>query len=82
MTPTERQELINDIKEAMIAAAPAAPTLSDDELHWVRLAIKREAQSVAFRQAVIEKTITSLVWGVFVFLGAAIYEWAKSHGFK
>lgn len=82
MTPQERKELIADITEAMMSASHPPPSLSDDELHWVRLAIKKEAQSVALRQAIIEKTFTGLVWGVILFLFAAIVEWAKSHGFK
>jgi len=79
MTPKERQELINDIKDALV---DSTPTLSDEELHWVRLAIKKEAQSVALRQAIIEKTFTGLVWGAILFLGTVLLEWARQHGFK
>lgn len=82
MTPKERQELINDIAEAMRESAATLPSLSVEELQWVRLAIQKEAQSVALRQAIIEKTLTGLVWGAILFIGAAIVEWARSHGLK
>lgn len=82
MTPKERQELINDITEAMRESAPTLPSLSMEEQQWVRLAIQKEAQSVALRQAIIEKTLTGLVWGAILFIGATIVEWARSHGLK
>lgn len=44
---------------------------------YVEMAMKREARKEVFRQAVIEKTITSLVWSGIV--GAAMLMW---HGFK
>jgi hypothetical protein len=79
MTPTERQEFIADIAAALRSNAPM---LTDDELHWVRLAIQREAQAVKLRQAIIEKTTTVLLLGALAWVGSVILEWAKAHGFK
>lgn len=56
--------------------------LSADERMWVRMAIKREAQSIAFRQAVIEKSITGLVWLAILGIGSILYEWLQAHGWK
>lgn len=79
MSPDDRKELIQDIAEAMRSSAPV---LSDEELHWVRLAIKKEAQSVALRQAIIEKTFTGLIWGAIVGAGSVFMGWLSQHGFK
>ena len=56
MNADERTEFIADIAAAIRALA-AQTTLSDDEQRWVRMAIKREAQSSEFRKAIIEKTL-------------------------
>lgn len=58
------------------------PQLSDDEQRWVRMAIKREAQSIAFRQAVIEKSLAGLVWAGIAFLGYLALEFLKFKGYK
>lgn len=79
MTPKERQEFIEDIAEALRANSPS---LSEDEMQWVKLAIQKEAQSVKLRQAIIEKTITALALVVLAWAGSVLLEWAKAHGFK
>jgi hypothetical protein len=79
MTPTERQEFITDIATAL---RENTPSLSEDEMQWVKLAIQKEAQSVKLRQAIIEKTMTSLAIVVLAWLGSVILEWAKAHGYK
>lgn len=81
MTPDERSELVADITKAL-KESHITPQLSDEELQWVRLAIKREAQSLELRQAVIEKTITGLIWFLLCALGYVIVDFAKNHGFK
>ena len=81
MTEQERDELI----AAIAAACRHRPTdcpLSDDERRWVRMAIKKEAQSIALRQAIIEKSLTGLVWAAIVGIGAMFLQWATAHGYK
>ena len=60
--------------------------LSEEEIRYVRLAIRAEAEKLAFRKAVIEKTITSLIWAAIVIAGTALYhvvrEWLVAHGYK
>jgi len=79
MTPQERAILVSEITEALNAKAPV---LSDDEQRWVRMAIKKEAQSIAFRTAIIEKSFL----GVIAMFGAGflyvIADFFKNHGFK
>lgn len=79
MNPEERALLIAELTEAV----KVIPTvLSDDEQRWVRLAIKKEAQSIAFRTAIIEK---SLLGVVAMFGAGAIYiiaDFLKNHGFR
>lgn len=58
MTPKERQEFIKDVVEALALAQSAQ---HENEHEWVRLSMQREAQSVAFRKAIIEKTILTLL---------------------
>jgi phosphoenolpyruvate-protein kinase (PTS system EI component) len=79
MNPEERALLIAEITEAV----KVIPTvLSDDEQRWVRLAIKKEAQSIAFRTAIIEKSLL----GVVAMFGAGVIyiiaDFLKNHGFK
>ena len=80
MTPEERSELVLEISAAIACAQK--PQLTEEELQWVRLAIKREAQSIALRQAVIEKTLSGLVWFALCAIGYVLVDWAKAHGFK
>lgn len=79
MTPQDRDELIKAIAAEI---RTSAPVLSDDELLWVRMAIKREAQSIALRQAIIEKSLSSLVWSGVVAIGYLFVQWAAAHGYK
>jgi hypothetical protein len=79
MNPQERALLVSDITDA-VKSLPS--TLSDDEQRWVRMAIKKEAQTIAFRTAVIEKSLL----GVIAMMGAGVIyilaEFFRNHGFK
>ncbi|MBT9495384.1 MAG: hypothetical protein IV107_24185 [Paucibacter sp.] len=79
MTPEDRQALI---AEVVAAIQPRPASLSDDEQRWVRMAIQREAQSYRLRQAIIEKTLSGLVWAAIVAVGLMVLDYAKNHGFK
>ena len=81
MTPKERSELVADLALAL-QTSHIAPQISDEELQWVRLAIKREAQSIALRQAIIEKTIAGLAWFFICAIGYLVVDFANNHGFK
>ena len=81
MTPEERSQFITDVAAAIKAAEPA-PVLTDEEQQWVRLAIKREAQSFELRQAIIQKTLGGLAWSAIVGFGYLLIDFFKNHGFR
>lgn len=53
--------------------------LSSEEQQWVRLAIKREARRERFQQAVIEKSLSALVWAAMALVGVALWEFVIQH---
>jgi hypothetical protein len=81
MTQEERDRLISDIATAVRIRSTDAG-LSEEEIHWVRNAIKLQEQSLKLRQAVIEKTLSGLVWMALAAIGAMIVSWATAHGYK
>jgi len=78
MSPEERTELITEL----MIQLKAVNSLTDDEQRWVRMAIEREAQSIALRKAIIEKTIISLVWMFLAGVGYVFLDFLREHGFK
>lgn len=56
----------------------------DEEMHhqqheFLSILIEREKQKIAFRKAVIEKTMSSLIWSGFVGLGVLLWTGFKDH---
>jgi len=82
MTPTERAEFIADIAAALAPKQPVTETLTDDEVRALRLWIKKQEQSIAFRQNIIDKTTGALVLGVVTVLLGAIGAWFMAHVYK
>jgi len=78
MSPEDRAILISDITDAIKGAS----ALTDEEHRWVKMAIQKEAQSIELRKAIIEKTITGLVWLILAGAGSMILAWATQHGYK
>lgn len=68
-----RDELVVAIQEIVTTAASNQHTLTEEEAQWVRLAIKAEAERAALRKAIIEKTLTGLVWSAICVIG--VYVW-------
>lgn len=81
MSPEERQEFIADIAAA-IRIKSTDTSLTEEEISYVRLAIKKESQSIKLREAIIEKTLSGLVWMCVLGLGAMIASWLNAHGLK
>ena len=81
MTPEERHQLISDIAEALKPNPPSIE-LSEDEIRALKLLIKRQERSIELRRAIIEKSLTGLIWSAIVFVGYMIKEWLTLHGFK
>lgn len=80
MTPEERHDLVLELIQAVTGAQQ--PQLSDDELRWVKLAIEAESRKIRFRDAIIEKTLTGLVWLALTGVGYILWDWFKAHIFK
>jgi hypothetical protein len=83
----KKYEMEAAVREAItLAVQEALPpsTLSLEEHRWLQLAMKRDAQSVAFRQKIIESTATwaiLLVIGWLIGLGfLLIHDYAVAHG--
>ena len=79
MTPEERTQFALDVAAALKADDNC---LNSDEQQWVRLAIAKQEQSIALRQAIIEKSLAGLVWSAIVGLGYVFLDFLKNHGFK
>lgn len=73
---------VDDLRITLLIKAVVADTLkehnlSEEEMHWVRLAIKREGRIEQFRSAIIEKTLTGVVWASIVVICYAVWEYLK-----
>ena len=74
--------LIQDtIRETVLQLALEHP-LSQDEIVWVKLAIKAEADRAAFRKAVIDKTLTSLIVAALGAVGLYCLDYFTAHWIK
>lgn len=80
MSPEERAALVAEIAVALQALPKKE--LTEDELQWVRLAIAAEARKIKFRDAVIEKSLTGLVWSAIVGFGYVLLDFLRNHGLK
>lgn len=74
-------ELADKIADA-VKTALNGRILSAEETQWVQLAIKRESQSIKLRQAIIEKTLTGLIWAGLGLLGLMFMDYLQAHGWK
>jgi hypothetical protein len=84
MTPDEQEQFIDAVAAAVAAAVAVdkATMYPPEHERWVELAIKKQAQSIAFRQSVIEKSLTGLIWAAVIGLGIILREWLNAHGLK
>ena len=73
-----KEELLSLFKEAFSEAVEVHP-LTSDEVQWVRLAIKAEVERAELRKAIIEKTLTGLVWTAVCALGVYFVDWFQAH---
>jgi hypothetical protein len=80
MLPEERAVLIAEIAAAIQSSKKYE--LTEEELQWVKLAISAQARKIRFRDAVIEKSLTGLVWAGLVGIGYIVLDFLKNHGFK
>ena len=67
------REAVDDMREEMKKAFPGGD--HDGHRRYHDLIIEREAQRVKLRQAIIEKTLSGLVWMVLCTLGVAVWHY-------
>lgn len=73
-----KQELIELLREAVTEAVEAHP-LSNEEVQWVRMAIKAEAERAELRKAIINKSLAGLVWLALLAGGGWFVDFFSSH---
>lgn len=76
----ERDSMTLEMIQTAVREAMPRPMMTEHEHAWVKLAIERQAQSIAFRRQVIEKSLTGLIWAGIVGLGLIVREYAIAHG--
>jgi len=81
MNELTREDILEAISLAVAAAVEAHP-LSEEEVVWVRLAIKAEADRAAFRKAVIDKTMTALLGTIATAVGLYLINYFTAHWIK
>ena len=82
MTPQERAEFVADIAAALLAKQPPIEVLSDEEVRALRVWIKRQEQSIAFRQNIIDKTTGALIKTAVTVVFGAVVAWFMTHIYK
>ncbi len=75
MDKDELKQILHEVVAEVVEAHP----LSDDEVQWVRLAIKAEAERAALRKAIIEKSLSGLFWLSLVSAGGWIADYVARH---
>tara|TARA_R110000772_G_scaffold190355_2_gene301181 strand:- start:365 stop:619 length:255 start_codon:yes stop_codon:yes gene_type:complete len=78
MENVTKAELVELIKQAVNQSIESHP-LSSEEIQWVRLAIQAEVERADLRKAIINKTLTGLVWILIVAAGGWILDYVASH---
>lgn len=69
-----KDELLLAVREIVKEAAAHEHALSPEEAHWVRLAIQAEAERATLRKAIIEKTLTGLLWSAICVVGVFLWD--------
>lgn len=78
MENVTKAELVELIKQAVNQSIESHP-LSSEEIQWVRLAIQAEVERAELRKAIINKTLTGLVWILIVAVGGWLLDYVASH---
>jgi DNA-binding transcriptional regulator YdaS (Cro superfamily) len=78
MENVTKAELVELIKQAVNQSIESHP-LSSEEIQWVRLAIQAEVERAELRKAIINKTLTGLVWILIVAAGGWLLDYVASH---
>lgn len=82
MTPQERIDFIEDITTALLIKQAPSETLSDDEVRALKLFIKKQEQSIALRQSIIEKSLTALLIAAALGIFGMATGWFTTHMYR
>ena len=82
MTPQERADFIADIALALSIKQEPTEVLSDDEVRALKLFIKKQEQSIALRQSIIEKSLTALLIAAALGLFGMATGWFTTHMYR
>lgn len=81
MNDLTKEDILEAIALAVKSEIEAHP-LAPDEVVWVRMAIKAEADRAAFRKAVIDKTLTGLIVAALGAAGVYCIDYFTAHWIK
>ena len=85
-TMAEGKECMRDIITSTVRAALPHTMPSPKQLEALDMLIAREAKRAAFQQAVIDKTMTALVWAAIAGFGTVLWtmfrEYVQAHGWR
>ncbi len=81
MTPDERKDLVLELAEILKQTRPDAE-FSNDEVRVLKLLIRRQEQSIALRQSIIEKSLTALLVAAVLGLFGMAAGWFIAHFYK
>jgi hypothetical protein len=73
-----KEDLVALLKEVVSEYAQTHP-LSSDEIEWVRMAIRSEADRAKLRKAIIEKSLAGLIWVALLTGGGWLVDYVASH---
>lgn len=75
---TALEERIPPLIEHAVKAYLAGAALTEDERRWIKAAIQAQGERAELRKAVIEKTLSGLIWSAIVTMGYALWVYLKN----
>jgi hypothetical protein len=74
--------MVRGVVTEAVAEAVRLHMPTSEERAYLGLAVRRAARREKLQQAIIEKSLTGLVWAAVLFVGVVFYEYIQSHGWK
>ena len=74
--------MVRGVVTEAVAEAVRLHMPTSEERAYLGLAVRRAARRERLQQAIIEKSLTSLVWAAVLLVGVVLYEWFQLHGWK
>ena len=75
-----RQKEIMDRMDSVLEVFSSQVAEHEEQHRWIKMAIKREAQSIALREAIIEKSLGGLAWAAIAGFGILVVTYLRAHG--